>query len=527
MKLLGLEINRNNGKEPIKEEIKAFSEKGDFTKSLKALRNQRGEGWENLEDIPGYGKTQVHGFNLFYDNYINKKYEDEIKKIFEYRQMASTPEISDVIEDAVNESTQEDDIGEVFHLNILDPKLQENENIVKNIKNEFNDLFKRKIDMKGKIWDILWTFYIDGRVYYERVADISDTKKGIVNIKKLPTETMDFFYDPISGRITGYIQYKGKKVKKPSSIEEARKRDGSDLIFFDPNQIGFVDSGIYRGSRYEIVGYLDKAMVPFNQLKLLETAVIIARIVRAPERFVFKIDTGSMPKEKALKYVEMIKKKMQKKQTYDPKTGLLTNESDIMGILENFFIPQSADGRGSDIDTIGGNTAQFSELDDIYYFQKKLYKALKYPGSRVSAIQEGRSGEDLFGGQQTSEISRDEVKWASFLEIQQKKICRDLRDMFLLHLEFKGFKKQYSLDGRKISVSMNPPSRYKEQMEQAFNDSRFNNYQQLADRNQEFSRYYLMKRFLKWSHEEIMENVECKKKDIELGLAEESEDKGF
>jgi hypothetical protein len=516
--MLGIKSKEKKG--VITEEIKAFKGMGKYNRSLKTILAQKGEGWETLAEIPGFSNVQVQGFNLFYNTYINRVFEHELQRIDEYRQMAITPEISDVVEDAVNESTVEDDVGEVFHLDIIDKDLQTNENIVNNLKKEFNELFREKLDMKTKVWDLLWSYYIDGRVYYERVIDKNKPKQGILNVKKLPSETMDFFYDPLSGDITAYIQYTRPKAKKPIDVEEARKRDGKDLIFFDPNQIGFMDYGIYGKTRFEMIGYLEKARVPYNQLKLLETSVIIMRVVRAPERYVFRIDTGNMPREKALKYVEKIKNKMSKKQSYDPKSGNLTHEPEVMGILENFYLPQSAEGRGSSIDTIGGNTNMFSELDDVYYFQKKLYRALKYPGSRVTAGQEGREGEVMYGQGQTSEISRDEIKWAKFLERQQKRICVTLTDTFLLHLEFKKMKKPYELTNKKLSVTMNPPSKYKEQMEQMFNDSRFSNYQQLADRP-EFSKYYLMKRYLKWDDEEIQANVEGKEKDIKLGLAEE------
>lgn len=507
-------------KEPLQEEIKAFQGKGQYKTNLKKILSTKGEGWETLADIPGYGATQMQSFNVFYNTYINRVFENELQKVKEYRAMSMSGEISDVIEDAVNESTQEDDVGEVFHLNIKDKALQKNENIVKNLKNEFNELIREKLQLKEKVWDILWTYFVDGRVYYERIINEDKQKEGIVNIKRLPTETMDYFYDPISGRIQGFVQYLKPKTKKPATIEDARKRDGTDLVFFDPNQIGFIDYGIYGKTRYEIFGYLEKARVPYNQLKLLETSAIIARVVRAPERYVFRIDTGNMPRDKALKYVEKIKQKMQKKQTYDPRTGTLTHEPEILSILENFYLPQSAEGRGSSIDTIGGNTNMFSELDDVYYFQKKLYRSLKYPGSRVSGAQENREGDILFGQGGVSEISRDEIKWAKFLERQQKRLCKDFLDMFLIHLEFKGMKEQYELTTKKIEITMNPPSRYDEQMEQMFNDSRFANYSQLADRP-EMSKYYLMKRYLKWSDEEIQENVDGKKKDKDLGLAEE------
>lgn len=512
-------------KNVLTEEIKAFDNKGDVVnKNIKKMLSRRGEGWENLSEIPGFGAVQTQGFNLFYNSYINRTLENEIQKIVEYRNMANTPEIADVIEDAVNESTQEDDTGELFHLNIKDKNITNNENIVKNLKTEFTKLFNNNICIKDKIWDMLWSFYIDGRLYYERVIDTKKPKQGIINIKKLPSETMDFYYDPITGKITYFIQYLRPKTKKPITLEEAKMMaNKGEIVLFNTNQIGFVDYGIYGKSRYEIIGYLDKARIPFNQLKLLETAVIIMRIVRAPERYVFRIDTGNMPREKALKYVEKIKTKMSKKQSYDPTTGKVSHEPDVMSILENFFLPQSADGRGSQIDTIGGNTNMFSELDDVYYFQRKLYRALKYPSSRIQAAQENRSADVLFGGQQTSEISRDEVKWACFLERQQKILCKNLTEMFILHLEFKGMKKDYNITNKKIEIVMNPPSKYKEQMEQMFNDSRFSNYQQLADRP-EMSKYYLMTRYLKWDDEEIQANVEGKKKDVQLGLAEEESD---
>jgi len=503
----------------VDESLPVFKGKGEEEEySEKNVEAVGGEGVEDIDLARGFGAIQVGSFNMFYRTFINKSFESERKRIIGYRQMAETPEVADVIEDAVNESTQDDEEGRLLSLEISDTKLAENTNMSKNIFNEFNNLFYNNIDATDCIWDLFRTYFTDGRVYYERIVNIKKPKEGIIGIKKLPSETMDYLYEPRTGKIVNYFQYLTANVKKPLTIEEAEKDQG--IIVFNPEQIGFVHYGIYGRNRNEIHGFLEKAKVPYNQLKLLETSVIIYRIVRSPERFVFRIDTGNMPKDKALKFVEKIKTKFTKKQSYDPTTGQLTHEPEIMSLLENFFLPQSADGRGSNIETVGGDAKGFTELDDIYYFARKLYRALKYPMSRVVAGQENRQADIMVGGSQTGEIQRDEVKWSKFLERQQKRFCKEFKDLFLLHLEFRGLKKEYSLDKNSFNIRMKAPSHYKEQMEQNFLESRFNNYTTLSG-NPEFSKAYLMKKYLKWNDDDIEENAKSKQKDKELGFEEE------
>ena len=343
----------NKDSQELSESIKAFANKGEKDLTLAQANKQTGEGYDENMFVNGFGNIGTSSFNLFYDKYINRQFESEVKKIQEYRQMAELTEIADVIEDVTNESTQQDEEGMVLHLDIVDDDIIKNENIVNNIMDEFHELFYETLNIQDKIWDLMRTYYIDGRVYFEKVINESKHKDGIINIKKLPSDTMDFELNGKTGKIVAYYQYLKKNVKRPKSIEDAEA--DPDIIVFYPEQIGFIDYGIYGNNRYDIKGYLDKAKIPFNQLKLLETSVIIYRIVRAPERFVFRIDTGAMPMEKAMKFVEKVKQKMTKKQTYDPNTGRLSQEPEVLSILDNFYLPQSADGRGSQIDTIGGN----------------------------------------------------------------------------------------------------------------------------------------------------------------------------
>jgi hypothetical protein len=184
------------------------------------------------------------------------------------------------------------------------------------------------------------------------------------------------------------------------------------------------------------------------------------------------------------------------------------------------FVKNSSEGRGSQIESVGGNAAGFTELQDIYYFARKLYRALKYPLSRVSAGEEKREADLIFGGSRVAEISRDEIKWAKFLERQQKKFCDDMQEIFMLHMEFKKLKDQYGLKTDDVEVKMSPPSHYKEQMEQSFLTVSFENYTALAEKP-EISKSFAMKEYLHWDDEKIRENVRGFKTDKELGLVKD------
>lgn len=298
----------------IDEATKAFNKKGESAISDKFIEKRSGEGIEDIsliQNISGYGKEGLKSFNSFYQSFINTQFQNERARIIHYRQMAEMPEVSDVIEDATIEATQEDEQGNILTLQVNDPGLESNENIMKNLKEEFEDLFYNKLDINDTIWDLLRNYFIDGRLFYERVIQEGNKTDGIINIKRLPAETMDYIYNPKTGRIQAYFQYLDDKCKRPGSLQEAE--EDPNVIIFYPEQIGFIHYGTYGKTRYDILGFLEKAKQPYNQLKLLETSVIIYRLVRSPERLVFRIDTGNMPKDKAMAFVEKIKNKFTKK----------------------------------------------------------------------------------------------------------------------------------------------------------------------------------------------------------------------
>lgn len=507
--------------ERIDEQLDAFKPKREREATRKA---RSGEGLEDMDFIL-QGSYNALGFNNFYRTYINKTFQNELERLKYYREMSQYPEIADVIEDAAMESTQEDYEGRTIKLEILDEDLAANTNIVKNLQDEFTDLFYRRLRIKWEMWNLMYNYFVDGKVYFEHVINKNRPKDGIRSIKRLPCETMDFVYDPVTGEVVAYYQYLSLKPRQqPPTVEDAVK--DPNIIVFYPNQISLVHYGYQGATKREFLGFLEKAKQPYNNLRLLETSVVIYRLIRAPERFVFSIDTGNMPKDKAMKYVEKIKTKFTKKQTYDTATGKLTNEPEVFSILENFFLPQSADGRGSSVTSVGGNPSGFAELDDLYYFQRKMYKALKYPASRVSAIQERAESDILFGGGAMGEITRDEIKWAKFLERQQVRFCNEFLTLFLTHLDLKGLKKQYDVSEDKLRLVMTSPNQYRDHMNQGLLETNFNNYNSLAN-NEEFSKYYLMKRFLKWNDDEIEANSAGFKKDKELMPEDSTSGMGF
>jgi len=483
--------------ESLDEASKPF-EKKSSSYSNKNIRTRHGEGIEDFTSYANaygvFGSNEVNSFNMFHKKYIDSAYEDELQKIYEYRNISRYPEIAEVIEDAVYESTQLDLDGNLIRLNIVDEELARNDNIVKNITDEFEKLFYKRLDINTKIEDLMMGYFIDGRVYWENVIDTKKPKNGIINIKKLPTDSMDFVYNPITGKPEFFVQnVTGKGGKIPQTIEAAEKND--KFITFYPKQITYIDYGIYGpGGKKDVLGYLEKVKQPYNQVKLLETSVVIYRIVRAPERLIFTIDVGNMPRDKAMKFVEKVKEKMQKKVSYDPSTGKTNNEPNVMSMLENFFLRQSSDGRGSNIESIGGNPSGFSELDDLYYFQRKMYRALKYPMSRIDSIQEKQNKDVIFSGS-GGEITRDETKWGRFLKKHQDKFASAFLDIFLLHLDFIGLSTQYDINKSKLNITLTVPNNYITQIHQIEMSQRWDNYN--SANSDEFSKYWRMKKYLK------------------------------
>jgi len=390
--LFGFEINRKGGKEP---DLPSFVPNTD-------------------ED--GVGVINSGGHFGQYVDIDGDSAKNEVDLILKYRDIASHPECDAAIEDIVNEAIVGDNRSAPIEI-IMD-ELKASDKIKGAIKEEFENVISL-LHFNSYSHDIFRKWYIDGRLPYHIIIDNANPKKGIQELR---------YIDPIKLRKIKEIQ----EEKDPKTGANIIKKSEEYFLFQDgtmagnnqglkihPDSIAYCTSGMLDPSRKRILSHLQKAIKPTNQLRMMEDSLVIYRISRAPERRIFYIDVGNLPKGKAEEYLKNIMGQYRNKLVYDASTGDIKDDRKHMSMLEDFFLPRREGGRGTEISTLPGGE-NLGQIDDIIYFQKKLYKSLNVPANRL----EQESGFNL--GRST-EISRDEVKFKKFLDRLRKRFS----DLFL------------------------------------------------------------------------------------------------
>jgi hypothetical protein len=348
----------------------------------------------------------------------NAKNEGDL--ISKYREISQIPEVDAAIEDIINESIVSVEDGAPVDINLNG--LEQPDRIKKIIRDEFEKLVA-KMSFSSSGNDIFRRWYIDGRLFYHVIIDEKSPKRGILELRPI---------DPTKIRkIKEVIEEKDEKTgaKIVTGIEEYflyqdgnMSKSGQGLKIAKDSII-FVPSGLLSAKRDMVLGYLDKAIKPANQLRMMEDALVIYRLSRAPERRVFYIDVGNLPKGKAEEYLRSIMSNYRNKMVYDAQTGEIRDDRKHMSMLEDFWLPRREGGRGTEISTLPGGE-NLGQIDDILYFQKKTYRALNVPISRLEQ-------EAQFSLGRTSEITRDEVKFQRFID----KIRRRFSDLFMQALK--------------------------------------------------------------------------------------------
>ena len=358
--------------------------------------------------------------------------KNEVELISRYREMAMQPEIESAIDDIVNEAIVQDDDGNTTQI-VLDD-LKQPEKIKKAIKEEFQTIL-RLLNYKKMAQDVFRRYYVDGRLYYHVIIDKDDPTAGIKELR---------YIDPRKIRKVREM----KKTKDERTGVELMKTVNEYYIYNDKvvsgsstnygpvgtritvDSVVSIVSGLMDSRRAVVLSYLHKAIKPLNQLRMIEDATVIYRISRAPERRIFYIDVGNLPKLKAEQYLRDIMVKYKNKLVYDANTGEVRDDRKFLSMMEDFWLPRREGGKGTEITTLPGGQ-NLGELEDVKYFQKKLYGALSVPVSRLETNQSFSLG-------RSSEITRDELKFAKFVDRLRNKFSELFDQALRIQCIFKG-----------------------------------------------------------------------------------------
>ena len=364
-----------------------------------------------------------------YGQYLNlgdDDSKDNYQLIMKYRGNAMHPEVDAAIEDIVNESITGSELEQTLDINLEDVKAPDR--IKKVIKEEFDEIYGM-LNFKELGHDIFRRWYIDGRMYHHLVLNEANPKEGIIEIRPIDAAKMRKVKkikkkkDPTTG---------ADIIEKTEEFFIFQEKPGSSTngVKMTPDSVSYVTSGLLSEDRRKIISYLHKALKPINQLRMMEDALVIYRLARAPERRIFYIDVGNLPRGKAEQYMKDIMAKYRNKLVYDAKTGEIRDDRKHMSMLEDFWLPRREGGRGTEISTLPGGE-NLGQIEDIIYFQKKVYRSLNVPINRLEQ-------EAQFSLGRTTEVNRDELKFQKFID--------RLRTRFA-HLFYGILKKQLVLKG--------------------------------------------------------------------------------
>jgi len=382
---------------------------------------------------PEDGATTSAGFySEFID--IEGQTKNESDLIRRYRSTSEHPECDLAIEDIINESINIEDYRQSVSINT--DNIPYSSKIKRRIISEFSQVLKL-LDFSNKAHEVFRRWYIDGRIYFHKIVDEEDPQKGIqelryidaLKIKRIrkieKVETKK--HSPSLKILDDYYLYNEQGV---TSANTGSSGPVGTAIKITADAIAMCGSGLFDPTKALILSYLHKAIKPVNQLRMIEDAVVIYRISRAPERRIFYIDVGNLPKVKAEAYLKDVMNRYRNKLVYNASTGEIKDDRQQMSMLEDFWLPRREGGRGTEITTLPGGQ-NLGEIDDIIYFQKKLYRSLNIPVSRL----ESDSGFSLGRG---AEITRDEVKFTKFVQKLRNKFNGLFNDILKTQLILKG-----------------------------------------------------------------------------------------
>jgi len=393
-------------------------------------------------DDDGAGYVTASGSH--YGQYINldgDDAKDNYQMIMKYRGVSTQPEVDMAIEDIVGESIAGSELQQTVDVNL--DNLEISDKIKKTIKEEFDNIVGM-LNFNDLGHDIFRRWYVDGRLYHHLVVNESNLKSGIQEIRPID-----------SAKMRKVRQVKKKKdqetgaqlVEKVDEYYIYQEKPGSAQtggVKMSLDSISYVTSGLLDESRKKVVSYLHKALKPISQLRMMEDALVIYRLARAPERRMFYIDVGNMPRGKAEQYMKDIMNRYRNKLVYDAATGEIKDDRKHQSMIEDFWLPRREGGRGTEITTLPGGQ-NLGEIEDIIYFQKRMYRSLNVPINRLEQ-------EAQFSLGRSTEVSRDELKFQKFIDRLRKRFSQLFYDILRKQLILKGIITQEDWDTMKNDI---------------------------------------------------------------------------
>jgi len=456
-----------------------------------------------------------YGYSVDFDGTIRNDYE----LITRYREMVLNPECDSAVDDIVNETIcgNFDDVPVELELS----NLKVSDKIKKLMREEFDEILKL-LDFENRSYEIFRRWYVDGRLFYHKVIDPKAPKKGLVELR---------YIDPRKIRKVTEYEKKTPDQMRGVDLNTQLTQKAAEYFLYNPkglknstnqgmrittDSITYCHSGIQDLNKNMTLSHLHKAIKAVNQLRMIEDSLVIYRLSRAPERRIFYIDVGNLPKNKAEQYLREVMGRYRNKLVYDANTGEIKDDKKFMSMLEDFWLPRREGGRGTEISTLPGGQ-NLGELEDVKYFQKKLYKALNVPSSRLET-------ETTFNIGRAAEITRDEVKFQKFIARLRKRFSELFMDLLKSQVVLKGIATLEEWDEMKTHIQFDyiADNYFTELKEIEIRNERMNQVN-LMDPfvGKYFSVEYMRRQVLKQTTEEIKEIDKQIDSEMDAGIIQD------
>ena len=470
----------------------------------------------------------------FFGSYVDIEgvYRTENDLIKRYREMALHPEVDSAIEDIVNEAIVSDTNDTPIQIELSN--LNASDSLKRKIRDEFKYILEL-LDFDRKSHEIYRNWYVDGRLYYHKVIDLKKPHEGIQELRYIDAMKMRYIrqqkkpkkdqltvsnrnennpMDFVFPEIEEYFIYYPRGAQNPiGSFGNQNNNSSNNGIKIAKDTITYCTSGLVDRNKNTVLSYLNKAIKALNQLRMIEDSLVIYRLSRAPERRIFYIDVGNLPKVKAEQYLRDVMMRYRNKLVYDSSTGEIRDDKKHMSMLEDFWLPRREGGRGTEITTLPGGQ-NLGEITDIEYFKKKLYRALNVPPSRMD-------GEGGFNLGRSSEILRDELKFTKFVGRLRKRFSGMFYDMLKTQLILKNIitPEDWKQMAEHIQFDFLYDNHFSELKEAELMTERLNMAATAEPYiGKYYSQNYVRNKILRQTDEEILEQDILIKKEIEEGI---------